>query len=394
MPVTIKTAPHDSNEFYNESAEAKDAPEFFSHDSAYKRFIKIVGSSFDPRDTVYFKKNGFLNTVLDAYNNHYHLTIRPDDVWISILSQLSCYINAFAEELRSKFVAHEGKNELRLEIPPSSVEDIDFDSLSSRMVSLLNENLVDKSLEQWILPNFSTTTQTDTTVSAITMMASMKAYFEYTAYMRCGIPTVTLDGDKQDWTEIRQRLSKLDEFGDTTKVWASMMKPVITKFIAAFDGEVDSKFWGHIASPVDMGSGTPTIGGWITAFCAIDEEGKLTGPGSAERRLGDWNVDYKKQTYCLEGINYPIIDQVNIPAGRSEVDLKIVDLRISTVYQTVMIAGNMGMKVTPNREGAEGKVQNTPMWYIGLIKVRALEAKDNFPGTGDSRVVYGTDIPF
>ena len=65
---------------------------------------------------------------------------------------------------------------------------------------------------------------------------------------------MTLDGNKQDWMKIRQRLSKVDEFGDSTKVWASMMKPVISKFIATFDGEVDDEFWGHIASPVHMGS--------------------------------------------------------------------------------------------------------------------------------------------
>ena len=129
------------------------------------------------------------------------------------------------------------------------------------MASLLNENLVNKSLEAWIIPNFSTTAKVDTTVAAITMMASMKTYFDYTMYTLCGIPTVTLDGNKQDWMEIQQRLSKLNEFGDSTKVWASMMKPVISKFIAAFDGEVDDEFWGHIASPVDMGSGSPTLGG-------------------------------------------------------------------------------------------------------------------------------------
>ena len=282
MPVTIKTAPHDANEFRSRSPQAKAAHEFFGNDPAYKRSIKIIGSSFDPRNTVYFKQNGFINTVIDAYNQHYHLTIRPDDVWISILAQLSCYINAFAEELRSKFVAHEGKKELQLEIPESSLEGINFDSLARRMASLLNENLVDESLEEWIIPNFSTTTKVDITVATITMMASMKAYFDYTAYIRCGIPTVTLDGNKQDWMDIRQRLTKLDEFGNSTKVWASMMKPVISKFIAAFDGEVDDEFWGHIASPIHMGSGSPTLGGWITAFCAIDEKGNLTGPDKAD----------------------------------------------------------------------------------------------------------------
>jgi hypothetical protein len=53
--------------------------------------------------------NDFVNTVLKAYNQHYHLVIRPEDVWFSILVQLNVYINAHAEELRSMFVAHSGQ---------------------------------------------------------------------------------------------------------------------------------------------------------------------------------------------------------------------------------------------------------------------------------------------
>jgi hypothetical protein len=56
--------------------------------------------------------NGFVCAVFDAYSQHHHLSIRPEDVWFTILSQLSFYINTHAEELRSSFVAHEGQKEL------------------------------------------------------------------------------------------------------------------------------------------------------------------------------------------------------------------------------------------------------------------------------------------
>ena len=83
---------------------------------------------------------------------------------------------------------------------------------------------------------------------------------------------------------------------------------------------------------------------------AIDENGKLTGPRFVEKRRGCWNVNYETQSYYLEGINYPIIDQTDVPTGMSEVDLRIMDLDFATISETVMIAGNMGMKVTQNEE--------------------------------------------
>jgi hypothetical protein len=203
------------------------------------------------------------------------------------------------------------------------------------------------------------------------MMASMKSYFDYTCVTLCGIPSVTLDGTKEDWLNIQTRLNKLDEFGESTKVWATMLKPVISKFIAAFDDghNVDGEFWDHIVSPVSRGSGSPTLGGWMTAFCAFDSKGAFIGkPGPVEAQLicrGNWNTDYEKQKYVLEGCHYPIIDYTEIPIGSVEVDLKVIEYGV-TVYKTVMIAGNMGMKVTIG-EGEEGdRVQNEPMWGVFL----------------------------
>ena len=63
------------------------------------------------------------------------------------------------------------------------------------------------------------------------------------------------------------------------------MKPVITKSIAAFDGEVDDEFWGYIASPVHTGSGSPTLGRWITAFLRYRQgEVNWTGVGGGDSR--------------------------------------------------------------------------------------------------------------
>jgi len=61
-------------------------------------------------------KNGFVDSVVKAYNGHFHLVIRPEDVWFSILVQVNIYINAHAEEMREMFVAHEGQKELKLEV--------------------------------------------------------------------------------------------------------------------------------------------------------------------------------------------------------------------------------------------------------------------------------------
>ena len=111
MTVTIKTAPHSANKFkeYYRETVPTDANCFFNQEQSFQQSAtKVLGSSFDPTQRIYYTPNGLVQTVLQAYNAHHNLVIRPDDVWIAIISQLSFHINSNAEELRNKFVAHEG----------------------------------------------------------------------------------------------------------------------------------------------------------------------------------------------------------------------------------------------------------------------------------------------
>jgi hypothetical protein len=117
--------------------------------------------------------NGFVHTVIQCYNIHHALVIRPDDVWLAILSQFNCFVNGNAEQLRKQFVSHEGKKELVIKASGNRYT-VDFGSMARQMTNLIDVNIVDPALREWILPDFSTTTVNDVTVSSIIMMATLK----------------------------------------------------------------------------------------------------------------------------------------------------------------------------------------------------------------------------
>lgn len=231
--------------------------------------------------------NGLVNTIVQAYNKHHALVLRPDDVWIGILTQFNFFVNANAETLRSHFVAHKGKKELVVETSGSRYT-VDFGDLAIQMTRLIEKNVVDPSLRDWILPDFSTTTLNDTTVSAIVMMATMKAYFTYVINIACGIPRVTLEGEKSDWEKILHRLEKLKEYGLQTIAWYHLLVPVISRFIKAFDDPTsieNIEFWGQAAHYTACGSGPDYISGWVSAFCVFSHEGKWLGADFKNVRL-------------------------------------------------------------------------------------------------------------
>ncbi|TDL19310.1 hypothetical protein BD410DRAFT_842215 [Rickenella mellea] len=73
-------------------------------------------------------------------SNRIIASITPDDVWISILSQLNFYLSAHAEELRGKFVSHDGQKGLIVECDGDR-NHADFEKLAEVMSEALNDNV-------------------------------------------------------------------------------------------------------------------------------------------------------------------------------------------------------------------------------------------------------------
>jgi hypothetical protein len=207
MPVTIKTASHAPKKWNlggKEATTSATSPECLVQlacPSEHRRSETIIQSSFNSEDLssseapIYASSNGFVRAVVSAYCNHHHFTIRPEDVWFSILTQLGFFVNAHAKDRRSFFVSQEGKKEPRVD----GVDTLDFGAMAVRMTGLIAKNVVDPELRTWIMPDFSTTEESDSVVAAILMMGALQQYFEYRFSLLCGIPSVALLGYQGDW---------------------------------------------------------------------------------------------------------------------------------------------------------------------------------------------------
>jgi hypothetical protein len=108
---------------------------------------EIWSSSFAHEEhvDVYASANGFVHSAIRAYNAHHHLRLRPDDVWIAILSQLSIYVNKHAEALRSIFVSHQGKKALDLD---GAILD-GFEKFADKVTEVLSGSVKDQTLPPW-----------------------------------------------------------------------------------------------------------------------------------------------------------------------------------------------------------------------------------------------------
>ncbi|PNP55157.1 hypothetical protein THARTR1_04846 [Trichoderma harzianum] len=200
---------------------------------------QVLFQSFEDmeKDNVYLVPygNGFVDRIIRAFQQDLHLTLRPDDVWLSIVVQFNFYVNGHAEEMRRFFVTHEGKKQLVVNTGPVSPLSVDFDTLARAFTDLIQENVTEPDLKSWMLPNFSTTTSEDVTTTAIVMMATVKSYFEFIAMGGCGFPSVTLLGERADWVNLLEKVAKLATFGDELSAWSKILTKVMEKMVETFD---------------------------------------------------------------------------------------------------------------------------------------------------------------
>ena len=303
--------------------------------------------------------NGFVDGVLRAFNQDLHLVLRPDDVWLAILTQFNFFVNGKAEILRSQFVSHEGKKVLAIDVTPFPLKSIDVGKFAQEMTSLIQENVKDPELQQWIIPNFSTTNDNDRSVASIVMMGTFQAYFEYLMLCGCGFPSVTLLGEKSDWESIRTRLDRLPQYHAETADWAKILIPTIDHMVHTFDDPESLKvknFWMRAAFEAGSegsGRGVTTLSGWITAFCFWGDDGKRTYDRTEQCQRNDqFGVTLEqRKPLVLDGVSFPLMGPKDVPRGFVTVPVIVKDYAARIDLNTTMVAGLVGVKLTSKDDG-------------------------------------------
>ena len=89
MPVTFRPAEHAAKLLSTKKYIPGQILENVSVDISLE-VNEILQSSFGPANAshgnIIPRRNGFVDTIVTAYNTHHALVVRPDDVWLAILT--------------------------------------------------------------------------------------------------------------------------------------------------------------------------------------------------------------------------------------------------------------------------------------------------------------------
>ncbi|KAF4896485.1 hypotheticall protein [Colletotrichum fructicola] len=328
MPTVIRPHPEVVGKCTYTPSSNRD---FFRRISAENQSRESVQTSVSDADdgTIAACENGFVYSVLRAWQQHLHLELRPDDVWLAVLFQFSFFSNGpgRAEALRHHFVAHEGQRTLVVEVGPGqTVNSFDTTAITEHFVFLLRKHLVDPNLADWLLPIFSTTLPRDCSTAAAVFLGTMKQYFNYNVSITCDFPSITLLGEASDWVERVARLADfntdiLDRDGSSISQRSRCLVIVVEWCIASFDRPDDDdvlNFWTHAchSGGAGMSGGVVHLSGWLTAFCWWRADGTRQRTYSDDELVREYSWQERDwERLHLSGIGFPVIDQGEMPAG-------------------------------------------------------------------------------
>lgn len=206
--------------------------------------------------------NAFIEAVNNAFNYHFPLALSPDDFWLAITQGFAAHVKANAEKLRSRFVAHEGKEKLIVyrdwnKGDPTNDWAGTFKEFSDQIKGHIGKT------RDMLVAEFSTTTLASKAASELVLMDAMSEYFSYGCRTCCGIPSVTLLGSVDDWKSIRNRAAVLVEYD--LEEWGKSLLPILDNVVESAKGNSKPEFWQSFFH-IGGGSGGPFVDGWINVL--------------------------------------------------------------------------------------------------------------------------------
>jgi len=330
-------------------------------------------ASFDYGAEVVARPNdvhGFVASLEIAFFKHYPLALSPSQIWILLLQSLGMHIDQNAEKLRDKFVRHKNKKDLVVERPNfvKGSRKNKWDGVILEFVEKIDKNTVGD-VVGLLDTAYSDTSLVEKIAGKVAIMDIMKHYFNFVMMCGCGFPQITLRGTKEDWVALKKKLEavlkqKVDrQFGAK---WGSAVLPVIDRFVAAFDGDIDCLFWNSMLRRGAAGGSFPGVtgrtdierrnkelfySGWFNVFFPL-----INGSGMSYHREADLAdaATFDENEACepyaesaeyvqcgLDGGAYGPKMEL-LPSGISAAPVQYIDVATQKQYDMKFIAGFIG----------------------------------------------------
>lgn len=247
---------------------------------------EILKASIDGDSLCFYGFNPFYKGLMNAFAYHRAVVLSPDMIWLLISQAFGHYVNNNVELLRHQLVNHDKNKTLTVVSKYNLVNEsgqVEWAMLLNDFEKQITANSK-KDISDMLTADFSTTGSVEKIASQITLMETVKSFFEYKVMsFVCGIPDITLLGTPEDWRKIREKASRFSEFG--LEWWIKELDPILVQFVNASEGNIDIDFWqgmvkkkrpGEVrfTSCIPNDNNLTQFDGWFLKFYPFDMNGR------------------------------------------------------------------------------------------------------------------------
>lgn len=213
----------------------------------------------------------YLDYLQKTYGLHHKIVLAPHHFWYTVLAEIAQTVIGDADKHRPLFTRDpSGKIDIIVQCA-SETEPLRMDALYAEMIGYIP---VDTGL---FLPTFTTSTETSRLAALAAFLETCSPYYNY-MMLACGHPAIRLDGTREDWQAVCDRLATLS--GEFARVGSPVAKwiddtvgPIAEKLLAALDGQ-HADWFKTIFSQQKCGSGSQyVVSGWWTRLFIEGSQG-------------------------------------------------------------------------------------------------------------------------
>jgi hypothetical protein len=285
--------------------------------------------------------NGLIQTLQECYDNHRPLVLTPDIIWLAICQGVSLHINENYDSLKNVIFTENKPDTIKVRndsLEYSSVHWKDLiDSIANR-----TKQYTKKDYFSFFVSDFSTTTPVEKTAYQITLLESYKKGFKYVGDSGCGIPSILIAGNQDDWMTILQKLNMLDLIG--LSYWRKNLEPIILQFIKASKDDPDPEFWKSIYKNASEYNAF-YISGWIIKFFPYVKTLDTIGVYDETREATKISELLKKNEF-LDDNDYMLstLSTDNFPSGLAKISIEWNNYFKRETKNIEVYSGFMGIK--------------------------------------------------
>ena len=97
-----------------------------------------------------------------------------------------------------------------MEVGPT-IYGVDYSWFLDQMTNEIAENIKVENYVDILTSNYSTSTPVHIIVSQLTVMSSLQEFFDFAMCRACGIPSLVMEGDENDWNMMKVKFIQLKE---------------------------------------------------------------------------------------------------------------------------------------------------------------------------------------